>query len=634
MDKLLKLAQKGSRGAFKRLFNYYGPISYGYIIKVTDSQSIAEDVFESVWLEVYREIKNIETPLNIFIIKKIDAELIDLQNVNANGVHYDDRVVTDNAYKQIKENLLNLPDEILYTVLNSYFSHLLLKDADETSLKKSIENDQYILQALSSGVIKSLDKKNISVETLTAEGTLTPYEMVQNLLPDLFEPKLLEENQQSDFLKFVVYRRKKYIVLVSVFTILLCSVIYYYKDRVPVIEHFAASLTSSQEESEIRFVEESQGERLLEGIDINICSQNLETGVLYLEFEIQNLNDSLPEDVYMRVTLSNSSKHSYILKRDYDIFSFPYDVENGELESETLEFSASLISHDSLVISKDFKVNLSDYEEWSRFYELDEKFDTGPTQIHVTSLETRGPFVQLSYKEYSNLVEDFRFYHILIEDDQNNVYEFFEERRSEGRYLLETGAFTDYTSIKTLTVHFLYLHYDDLYTLGEIEDDHLSFDHNNREYSFDIIREDSEVVRFELSTNEVISGGEFPTLKIRENHGWLNLHPGQVSEYSIVTVNDYYNVYGTTDNEVVDVRKMVEYYDQKYKIMLDENHLSYMLQFLPGVNEVEVMSEGYRANRLTYQSYFGETTDQLELAINYGRIELEIMESFIVELEK
>lgn len=628
MDKLFLLAQKGSKRAFKELFDYYGPINYGYIMNQTDSESVSEDVFEAVWLETYREIEAIEQPLNVYIMKKTCQELIRIQNLNDSELYHEDRPVKDDAYSEVNNRLLNLSDDLLSRVLEPYFDYSYIKEDDEDLSTVDADTWAVLFPDTETSVHKD-------VEDITSNDVLNTDARNSRRLSLLFKPMLPGERSRSEILNFVVYKRKKYITLVVAFIILLSCVVYVYKDRIPVINQLNASSNSSQESSDIIFEDVPEVEKPTVVAEINMSSKEFEAGVLYLEFDIEHMTEPLSEDSYMRVTLINDSHHSYILKRTDNQFSFPYDVSGETLDEEILAFSASLICEDALVTSKEFDIDLSEFAEWSRVYVLDEMFDTGHSQIHFKSLEMRGPFIRLYYDESADSVDRFRYYHIEIEDDHKNRYSINDIGWDMGSPIMETGAVEDYRNIHTLTIHLLHLRYDELEVIGEIKEDHLTFTYRNREYFFEIIRNDDEPVHFVLSTDEVIDGGEFPILRIRQDNGWFNLNTNQGIDTAVVTAADYYNVYETEGDQTIDIDKMIEYYDKKYGKQLDGSHLSSVMPKLPeGANEVEVMIKSFKTKELSYQSYFGDTTQPLELAISHGEAYVELMKSFVVDLEQ
>jgi len=606
MDRLLMLAKKGHKKAFKKLYTHYGNCFFGYVIKLIHSEAVARDIFEMTWQTIFLEIQQVES-MDVSLFRTLNSimakEQTQLEKHPKNGFIISNHSLIIGLH--LNKKMLQLTDSDLDFLLDQ-----TLKSEKELKAEKNNTDIEIKLNRILSGLLAS------SQEYFQNITELNQY------LRNMFKYHEIDQLMTYEIFLFIDNKQKRNMILfVGLFVILLISAFYFGRGLSPTLEDEAVETpTYTQEVYEFPAY-----------CELNLIETSLNGSLVEFKFQLSNIDNMPLEYVDLVIQFPRISKRSYRLKRVNDIFTLYYDLNYEELLYDTLIIEATVRNAGELIIEQLFSVELSDLLGWDEVHPINKTIDTPEIQFQLINYAFRGPLLTVDIKELSCIVTQDHYLDFIVVDNNDNMYHGdVEELFDDGTYRLHFGNVAHYLELDSFELILRSIFYDDIESLGKIENEQKFFSYNNLDFTFLINRSIEGYDIFELISDDILPVEQFPELAIEGITGIYTLRPNGISDDTNITRHNYEEVYEKTGGNVT-AEEMIVYYEDTYNIILNKDDLINKLYMLPDREVIIVEIDGSKRNSLTYQSYFGDALDDLELFIFNESIKLEINKSTFIE---
>lgn len=603
MDKLLQLAKKGNKKAFKKLYVRYANYFYGYLLKLVHTEAVARDIFETTWQSLFLNITMIDSmPVTIF--RTLNREMENEKR------HLEHKVLLSISHSMVVDLHLNTKLLQLSDVDLSFLLEQMIK-SQETLQSESIDKDiQLIINRILSEVLFLSDDcfQNIT--------------MLYDHLLSLFKYHEIDRLMTYEIYTFIDNKQKRTIVLYGGLLVLVSIIMIFLGQEL--------SLRQIDTIDEVLPFIESEANDSISDADVALIESSLNGSVVELNFQLLNTNSSSLKHIDLIIRFPRLTSNSYKLKRTNDVYTLYYDLDYEKLLDERILIEVSVSNAGEIITKEEFNINLSLLEGWTKVYPINKTIQTPLSELEIIDFTLNGPFLSLNMKEIQDSMQSYHSYYIIVEDNNGNQYEGMDDYIYRNIFSIDFGHITQYSIIETFEIYIESMFYEDLKYIGKITNDQKSFMYKNHEFTFKINRNTKGRVYFELIADDVLFSEDYPNLLLSETDSWFRLHQNLFPYNVDITRLDYENVYKRNDGHV-GVKEMITYYLATYNILLAEGDLSYQLQFLPEREFITVLVSDYKSIFLTYSTYFGDTLNEMELAIDAEFRVIKIKERITVE---
>lgn len=167
-NNLIKLAQKGDKSAFGKLYSHYLPKIYRFVLLKVSSKGEAEDLTHEVFLNVWQNINSFVPkgfPFSSWVYRIAKNEVIDFYRTNKNNLRLE----------QVEENFLKIP-ETQTREINQALDMEKIKSL--ISLLKTDQQDVLIMR-----FVEGLSHQEIAAALNKNEGAvrIIQFRAIQNL---------------------------------------------------------------------------------------------------------------------------------------------------------------------------------------------------------------------------------------------------------------------------------------------------------------------------------------------------------------------------------------------------------------------------------------------------------------------
>ncbi|MBI9011769.1 MAG: hypothetical protein JEZ08_06005 [Clostridiales bacterium] len=603
MDKLLELAKKGNKRAFKKLYIRYANYFYGYLCKLVHTETIARDIFETTWQSLYLNITTIESmPVALF------------RTLNR---------VMENENRRLKNKVsINIrPSSVADLHLN--IKLLQLSDADlSVLLEQMIELQEELKTEATDDSLQLKINRILSEVLVFADDYFQNTTMLHDHLKSMFQYREIDGLMTYEINTFIENKQKRFFVLYATLLVLVSIIMIFLGQEL--------SMRKMDTANDVQAVIELEQSDLINDADVALIETSLNGSVVEINFQLINIESHSLKYTDLFIRFPRLTNNSYKLKRVNDVYTLFYNLDYEKLLDQRMLIEVSVSNAGQIVTKEEFNLDLSLLEGWRKIYPINKTIETPLSQLELIDLTLDGPFLSLNMKEIHGYMQSYHDYYVIVEDNNGNQYEGWNNYISNDIFRIEFGNLTQYSTIKNFEIYFESLFYEDLNYIGKIIDDQKSFMYKNHEFLFRINRNTPGRVYFELIADDLLFSEDYPKLSLKETDGWYRLHQNLFPYNVDITRNDYENVYKETDGDV-SVEEMLSYYLKTYNMLLLEGDLSYQLQFLPEREFITVLVSDFRSDFLTYSTYFGDTLNEMELAIDSEFRVIEIKEHITVE---
>ena len=603
MDKLLQLAKKGNKKAFKKLYVRYANYFYGYLCKLVHTEAVVRDIFEITWQSLF---------LNITMIDSMPVELFRTLNrvMENEKTRFENKVLISTSHSMVVDLHLN-------TKL------LQLSDSDLSFLLEQIINSQETLKSESVDKdIQLIINRILSEVLFLADDCFQNITMLHDHLLSLFKYHEIDRLMTYEIYTFIDNKQRRSIVLYAGLLVLVSIIMIFLGQEL--------SLRQIDTIDEVLPFIELEPNDLISDADVALIGKSLKGSVVELNFQLLNTNSSSLKHIDLFIRFPRLTSNSYKLKRTNGVYTLYYDLDYEKLLDERILIEVSVSNAGEIITKEEFHINLSLLEGWTKVYPINKTIETPLSQLEIIDLTLNGPFLSLNMKEIQDSMQSYHSYYVIVEDNKGNQYEGMDDYIYRNIFSIDYGHITQYSTIETFEIYIESMFYEDLKYIGKIINDQKSFIYKNHEFTFKINRNTSGRVYFELIADDVLFSEDYPNLLLNETDSWFRLHQNLFPYNVDITRLDYENVYNRNDGHV-GVKEMITYYLATYNILLAEGDLSYQLQFLPEREFITVLVSDYKSVFLTYSTYFGDTLNEMELAIDAEFRVIKIKEHITVE---
>jgi hypothetical protein len=272
--------------------------------------------------------------------------------------------------------------------------------------------------------------------------------------------------------------------------------------------------------------------------------------------------------------------------------------------------------------TRTFNLSYDNFDAWKKTYPVNERIETPVSVLYLKDLQLDGPILSLSVEESTHLKEHYRSYFIIVTDNFGNQYEASLDALENGVYQFNFGSIKHYTIVDYFDIHVTFMFYENQEFIGTLEDS-IDFTHENVNYRFNINRQHDKVAYFELIPESPTFTLNYPTLLIREKGYWLKLHHQVNNQKQIITSEDDKDDFNST----------YDYFKFDLGILLNKSELNTKYEELSQGQSISVSILDTRKDMIRFRSYFGDTSQPLELAIFYGHETHRIDKDFRIKIK-
>jgi len=612
MDKTLELAKKGNKRALKKLYKSYSNYFYGYISKLVHSEAVTRDIFETTWQTVFLDITSINS-MTVALFRTLNKVMENEKTrlgISQNKISLinNQSIIID---LHLNNKLLQLSDSDLEFLLDQ-----ILKSKDELTF----QDDNNDIQIKTNTILSEL--------MIFSDDRFQDITKLHEHLETMFNYHDIDKLMTYEIYTFIDNKQKRTKILYAGLLVIVSIIMIFLGRELSVREIETSNEIQIPNESEPTETQSITG--ISNQTEVILIGSLLNGGIVELDFQLTNAESSVLEHTDLFIRFPRLTNNSYKLKKTNDIYTLFYDLDYEKILDENILVEVSVSSVGVILIKEEFFIDLSLLEGWTKVYPINKTIETPLSQLEIIDLTLKGPFLSLNMKEIQSSMQSYHSYYVIVEDNNGNQYEGMDDYIYRDTFSINFGNLPQYSTIDTFEIYLESMFFEDLTYIGRIIEDQKSFMYNNHEFTFKVNRNTSGRVYFELFTDDVLFSNDYPNLLLKESDGWYRLHQNLFPFDVNITRLDYETVYNRTGGHV-SVEEMLMYYLTTYNILLAEGDLSYQLQFLPEREFITVLVSDYKNDFLTYPTYFGDTLNDLELAIDAEFRVIEINEHFTVK---
>lgn len=603
MDKLLQSAKKGNKRALKKLYLRYAHYFYGYLCKLVCSEVLARDIFKITWQSLFLNITTIDSmPVGIF---RTLNEVMENEKTHLETKEFINTSHSMSIDLHLHSKLLQLSDSDLAFLLEQMIY------SQEALKSEAIDKDlQFNMNRILSEVL------------VFADNSFNNTSLLHDHLQSLFKSHEIDGLMTYEIYTFIDNKQRRTIIPYISLLVLVSIIMIFLGQEL--------SLRKMNSIDKPPTNIELKPSHLMHDVHVTLIETSLNGSVIELDFQLlNNISSSIHyTDLFIRFPRLTST--SYKLKRTNDIYTLYYDLDYEKLLDENILIEVSVSDAGKTITKEEFNINLSLLEGWTKVYPINKSIKTPLNQLDITDLTLNGPFLSLNIKEIQDSMLSYHSYYVFVEDNNGIQYENTDDYVYNDIFNINFGHLTQYSTIETFEIYFESMLYEDLEYIGKIIDDQKSFMYKSHDFTFKVNRNTSNRIYFELIADDVLFSEDYPNLSLKETGGWFRLHQNLFPYTVKITRLDYETVSNRTGGNVT-TEEMLAYYLATHNILLAEGDLSYQLQFLPERDFITVLVSNYKSDFLTYSTYFGDTLNELELAIDAELKVIELKEHITVD---
>lgn len=600
MDALSK-ARRGSKSAFKTLFDSYGQQGYGYLVKMTGDRKKADELFKNLWLKAYHDISSITRDFSYWyyqaLLETVERYFKGMKQSYLKNMHY-----RDVEWEYEHKIFMTMSPEQRTFMANRYLNH-----------HEEVDDICYEVLSLFHGTTYDTNHKHEELHE-------KQWQKLDEKLQVLFKPMTFSTDLEDEIMQFVVKKRPYRLFGIATVVILRVSFFFLYQEMLPWGETHMSSVLVPEIVDEIDLMK-----------DVEMTFSDLTLNFSEFSFDvIPSVGLDRDVDYELNIYLPGVSKDNYRLDYENGVFHFEIPTVKSLFYRKEQTVNLALYVNGELVKSSDHVMKIGDFRNLHTVMPIHQSLTFEPLVMHFEDLTVERDLMTLRYKMDLHTVDDLMYIDWFLVDDLDNYY-YSNRRNYDGEYYLAEidNRILD-PSASTLTFGVRGIYFLNREEIGQIHDGQLDFVFDDISFYLRVIGDNKEN-RVTMSTDEPVSEEYFKRLEAKTGGQWFSFHMQPNIQTFQLTAEDFKAVYDIPGDQVEDLQPLIDYIFEKYQTRLDEESLGSMLKWLPEYNEVAIITDDLMLDHVEYISYFGNL-EGLPLAMVNDYKEYIVVESFTYEI--